>query len=469
VKPLLDNLIPRRIGTQVALLLVASILLAHLVTASVFYFLMPAPPFLAERIAAARLINLAGLLDNQADPNRRAELLQLALRLEPDLSILHGRPAPAPAPVQQRVLKALQVGGDSRIVIATAQTPGDMFKGGNATPTVAIQLAGDTMWLALSLPFGPHPSAIASPMIIATLLFFAIGLVLLSLWTARALTSPLRRFADSAGRFSLSVSDVPLAERGPTEIRGVARALNDMHERVRHLVEERTRTLVAIGHDLRTPITRMRLHVEAMESDRLSRPLLRELQTMQNLIHTVLCLVRDNGPNIAAQDTVRADLPSLVQTICDDFADAGRDLAFNGPSHLEIDCNPEQLARAITNLIDNALKYGQSVSVRILAAADNQFVSVEVEDDGPGIPDPEKSQVFEPFYRADAARTSDGTDSFGLGLSISQAIVRAHGGELELSNVEPHGLIARVRLPRHGLSPQATDNPTLHSPAAIGR
>jgi signal transduction histidine kinase len=151
----------------------------------------------------------------------------------------------------------------------------------------------------------------------------------------------------------------------------------------------------------------MRLHVEGMENDRLSRPLLRELQTMQNLIHTVLCLVRDNGPNITAQGTVRADLPSLVQTICDDFADAGRDLAFNGPSDLEIDCDPEQLSRAITNLIDNALKYGQSVSVRILPSADNQFVTVEVQDDGPGIPESEKNQVFEPFYRADAARTSN--------------------------------------------------------------
>lgn len=147
-------------------------------------------------------------------------------------------------------------------------------------------------------------------MLIATLLFFAIGIVLLSLWTVRALTSPLRRFADSAERFSLSASEVPLKERGPTEIRSVARALNDMHLRIRHLVEERTRTLVAIGHDLRTPITRMRLHVEAMESDSARRPLLRELQTMQNLIQTVLCLVRDNEPHIAPKVTVTTDLPS---------------------------------------------------------------------------------------------------------------------------------------------------------------
>jgi methyl-accepting chemotaxis protein len=260
VKSLLDYLIPRRIGTQVALLLVTSILLAHLVMTSVFYFLMPGPPFLAERIAAARLVNLASILDNQADPNKRAELLQLALRMEPDLSILHGRPAPSPAPVRARILEALQVDGDNRIVVGTAQTP-DQTSKRNAAPIVAIELAGDKTWLGLSLPFGPPPPAIASPMIIATVLFFAIGILLLSLWTARALTSPLRRFADSAERFSLSASEAPLAERGPTEIRGVARALNDMHQRIRHLVEERTRTLVAIGHDLRTPITRMRLHL----------------------------------------------------------------------------------------------------------------------------------------------------------------------------------------------------------------
>jgi signal transduction histidine kinase len=466
VKPLLDYLIPRRIGTQVAVLLVASILLAHLVATSVFYFLMPGPHFLAERIATTRLVNLASILDNQTDPNRRAELLQLALRMEPDLSILPGKPTPAPAPVRQRILKALQVGSDDRIVVGMAQTPDDTSKR-DATPVVAIELAGETVWLALSLPFGPPRPGIASPMLIATLLFFAIGILLLSLWTVRALTSPLRRFADSAERFSLSASEVPLEERGPTEIRRVAKALNDMHQRIRHLVEERTRTLVAIGHDLRTPITRMRLHVEAMESDTLRRPLLRELQTMQNLIQMVLSLMRDNGPHIAPK--VTADLPSLVQTICDDFADAGRSLKFNGPSHLEIDCDPEQLTRAITNLIDNALKYGHLVSVRILSSANDQFATIEVEDDGPGISDSEKRYVFEPFYRSDAARTFNETDSFGLGLSIAQTIVRAHGGELELSDAKPHGLIARIRLPRQCGRSQVTKVLTSHSLAAIGQ
>jgi signal transduction histidine kinase len=413
-------------------------------------------------------MNLASVLDNQADPNKRAELLQLALRMEPDLSILHGKPVPALAPVQQRALKALQVDRDSRIVIATVQTPDDTSKR-KTTPVFAIQLAGDTIWLAISLPFGPPRPGIASPMLIATLLFFAIGIVLLSLWTVRALTSPLRRFADSAERFSLSASEVPLEERGPAEIRSVAKALNDMHQRIRHLVDERTRTLVAIGHDLRTPITRMRLHVEAMESDTLRRPLLRELQTMQNLIQMVLSLVRDNGPHSAPKVTVTTDLPSLVQTICDDFVDAGRNLKFNGPSHLEVDCDPEQLTRAITNLVDNALKYGRLVWVRILSSANDQFVTIEVEDDGPGISDAEKRYVFEPFYRIDAARTFSKTDSFGLGLSIAQAIVRAHRGELQLSDAQPHGLIARIRLPRQCRRSQVTKVLTSHSLATTGR
>jgi signal transduction histidine kinase len=242
-----------------------------------------------------------------------------------------------------------------------------------------------------------------------------------------------------------------------------------MHQRIRHLVEERTRTLVAIGHDLRTPITRMRLHVEAMESDTLRRPLLRELQTMQNLIQMVLSLMRDNGPRIAPKVTVTTDLPSLVQTICDDFADAGRNLKFNGPSHLEIDCDPEQLTRAITNLIDNALKYGHLVSIRILSSANDQFATIEVEDDGPGISDSEKRYVFEPFYRSDAARTFNETDSFGLGLSIAQTIVRAHGGELELSDAQPHGLVARIRLPRQYERSQVTKILTSHSLAAISQ
>jgi signal transduction histidine kinase len=121
------------------------------------------------------------------------------------------------------------------------------------------------------------------------------------------------------------------------------------------------------------------------------------------------------------------------------------------------------------NLIDNALKYGDAATVRILPSPGDQSVALEVEDDGPGIPDSEKDQVFEPFYRSDAGRTSNGTDSFGLGLSIAQAIVRAHGGKLELSDAQPHGLIARIRLPRHQSSAQVTEVPTSRSLAATGR
>jgi signal transduction histidine kinase len=281
---------------------------------------------------------------------------------------------------------------------------------------------------------------------IGTLVFLASAMALLSFWAARALTSPLTRFAAAAEQFRLSGAQAPLAEHGATEVRTLARALNDMQTRIRRMVDERTRMLAAVGHDLRTPITRLRLRAEDIADQALRSAVLRDLDGMQALVHATLSFLRDQS---ARGRTVRTDLPSLVQSICDDFADLGGEIDFSGPARLEVDCDPDQLKRAIVNVIENGLKFGHRVAVRIHADADGAAV-IEVVDDGPGIPDAEKERVLEPFYRGDAARGSESRSSFGLGLTIARTIMDAHGGGLELRDAAPHGLIVRLTLPQAG-------------------
>jgi signal transduction histidine kinase len=267
----------------------------------------------------------------------------------------------------------------------------------------------------------------------------------LSWWAARQITAPLTRFADAAERFTTEAANAPLVESGPLEVRRATKALNDMQARVLKLVADRTRMLAAVSHDLRTPITRLRLRAEQIEKDELRMSILRDLATMQRLTHSALAFLRGQSePCVLA----KTELPSLVQTACDGFADIGREVTYSGPPHLYVTCEPEQLLRAVENLVDNSLKFGNSVAVTV--RQQGHVAAIEVRDDGPGIVNAEKVVVFEPFYRGDTARNLNNGESFGLGLSIAQNIVQRSGGRLELVDAAPTGLLARVLLPLAG-------------------
>ena len=244
-------------------------------------------------------------------------------------------------------------------------------------------------------------------------------------------------------RFTLGRNDAMLPESGPVEIVSAARAFNQMRERIQRMVEDRAQMLAAVSHDLRTPITRLRLRAEEIDSSSLRRQVIRDLDSMQIMIRAALSFLREQATRVRQ---TRIDLPSLIQTVCDDCADAGRQVSFESSGHAYVMGDPDQLARAITNLVENGLKFGKAVSITTSLSA-GSTVDIEVRDDGPGIPDTEKSRVLEPFYRGDQARNLDGQDSFGLGLSISRVIAEAHSGSLSLHDAAPHGLIARLTLP----------------------
>jgi signal transduction histidine kinase len=275
-----------------------------------------------------------------------------------------------------------------------------------------------------------------------TLLFAIISVTLLGLWAARALTAPLSSFAKAAESFSLNGAAAPLPERGPEEIRSVAKALNRMRERITTLIDDRTRMLAAISHDLRTPITRMRLRSEFIEDDMHRSRMLRDLDQMRSMLESVLSFLRDDRK---LESMTLADIATTLQLVTDQFADMGHKVAYDGPEHAMATVRPDDLHRSITNLVENAVRYGAEATIRLRMSSDT--ATIEIEDDGPGISDVRKDVMMEPFVRGDDARNMDETTGFGLGLSIAHGIVQAHGGELSLNDRQPHGLMVRIRLP----------------------
>lgn len=290
-------------------------------------------------------------------------------------------------------------------------------------------------------PPGPPTRTFIGPLIF-TVLFMVITTTLLLLWAARALRTPLSGFAAAAESFSLESDVTALPEQGPEEVRAVARAFNRMRDRIRKLVDDRTRMLAAMGHDLRTPITRLRLRSEFIADDELRRQVLRDLDQMKAMTEGVLSFLRD-GHAHGTKTTV--DLASVLQTVCDEYADMGHAVSYAGPDHATVLARPDDLQRAVTNLVDNAVRHGTATVVRLTVTPAR--TTIDVEDDGPGIPDERKAAMLEAFVRGEEARTMDDRSGFGLGLSIARAIAEGHGGSLSLHDRAPHGLIARITLP----------------------
>lgn len=266
--------------------------------------------------------------------------------------------------------------------------------------------------------------------------------LLLSIYAVRWIIAPLAAVAEAALSFGRSPRDDKIISRtGPREIIQVSDALNEMRTRIRALLDDRTRMLAAISHDLRTPLTRLRLRVERVDDGGLRDSMTGDLVQISRMLDETLDYLREDGKSEAMS---RVDLPSLLQTICWDFTDVGDPVTYKGPARLAWSVRPRALTRAITNIVENGIKHGSTVTVTLRAAPCG--VEIEVADDGPGIPAALHDKVFEPFFKADNAR-SENNAGFGLGLSIAQDIVKRHGGDINLLVREPVGLTVQVALP----------------------
>ena len=280
---------------------------------------------------------------------------------------------------------------------------------------------------------------------ILTVMVLSVPVMLLMVWAGTVLVSPLAALAGGAERFSRNLAAPPVDERGPAEVRVVARTMNRMRDRIQKLVTDRSQALAAIGHDMRTPLTRLRLRVESSSDLDQKHSMMADVLTLEIMINSTLKFLRGQQQKTNWENI---DIAVLVQTILSEFEDAGFRVSYAGPLRLAATCDRDLLKRAVSNIVDNALKYGGSARVDV-RSLDPESFEVIVSDHGPGITPDQREAVLQPFYRADAARSLEGGDGFGMGLAIVKEVVERHSGSIELTDNYPGGLVVTLRLPRH--------------------
>ncbi|AYV47711.1 histidine kinase [Caulobacter flavus] len=303
---------------------------------------------------------------------------------------------------------------------------------------VAALRVADGRWVTLQ----PKPEGFPNSWQRRVLLWFLVSFAVVGpvgYLFARRLVAPLAGFADAAEALGRDPSSPVLAAHGPAEIGRAARAFNQMQARLTRFINDRTAMIGAISHDLRTPLTRMRFRLERA-SPALRREIGQDIDQMEAMINSVLAFMRESAEAGARQ---HVDLRSLIECVVDDAEITGGDVVLEPGTAPQVEIDVLGLQRVFTNLVDNAVKYGDSARVRLYVDGDEAVT--EIRDRGPGMSEDELGRVFTPFYRSVAARTST-KQGVGLGLATSRTTVRAHGGEIRLSNTG-EGLMAQVRLP----------------------
>lgn len=319
--------------------------------------------------------------------------------------------------------------------------------------SISFQLPNDKRWLNISYTLA-QPNPFRSVTFPIAFFVMATSTCFLTIWGVKRLIAPVSTLAAAAERLGQDVNAPPLSETGPLEIAKAARAFNIMSSRIHRFVTDRTQLLLAIGHDLRTPITRLKLRAEFIEDDALRTKFLADLDEIEVMIRATLAFGRDNARH---EPTTALDIASLLETIIDEMREAYPDkqekIVLQEPlPKITVCAKPLGLKRALRNLMENALLYGGNVRVNLQThytsshdLQDGEKVAILIEDDGPGLKEETLEQVFEPFFRIETSRNR-ATGGTGLGLSIARNIIRGQGGDIILQNRSPHGLCAIVTL-----------------------
>ena len=300
----------------------------------------------------------------------------------------------------------------------------------------------DDQWVRISAVHESDTPPALPAELITNLLLTLIIVSAVVMIAVRQATKPLKHLATAADTLGHNLDAPPLAEEGPTETRRAARAFNRMQSRIKRLVDERARALAAVSHDLRTPLTRLRLRAELVDDEQLRDQMAADLNAMSAMIDATLDYLRGLQDSEVARPI---DMNALLQSLAEDAEVLGRKIGVEGTATCPYTGHLTALRRALQNLIDNAIKYGHGALIRI--EDDGATLRLIVEDDGPGIPPAELDRVTEPFYRPDASRSRE-TRGVGLGLSIVKDVALMHGGEILLANRTQGGLCATLVLPR---------------------
>jgi signal transduction histidine kinase len=269
-----------------------------------------------------------------------------------------------------------------------------------------------------------------------------VAVVVVSLVAVRWATRPLNALADAADELGRDIHRPPLPEKGPEEVSRAARAFNTMQARLARYIRDRTRVLAAMSHDLKTPITRLRLRAELLEELQVRAKFTKDLDEMESMVGATLDFLRGQESGERVQPV---DVMALLESLQADMAEMGGPVTIEGGAKAPYPGRPQALKRCLANLLENAVKYGKSA--RVVVDDNDARLEIRVQDEGTGLPQAELEKVFEPFYRVEGSRSRE-TGGTGLGLTIARSVAEAHGGALSLHNRPEGGLEAQLTLPR---------------------
>jgi signal transduction histidine kinase len=432
----------RSILLQVGGLLIICQMCAHLLTIGFMLWRFERPDLLsATSVSTVQAVGFYDVLA-KSQPSERVAVEAAIKRAFPTVTVVDGDNVQSTANNPERrgtmyagLRKAVPRLTDKTTLIR--DTPN-----GSAGELIAISL-GDGTSLIFDPQAGNPRVNFSRAIILLFLTMLVLPLAVLALWGVKMLTAPLRRLAMSAEQFSIDLDPTPFPVKGPAEIMKLSHVFNTMKGRIRQLVDSRARMLAAVSHDLRTPLTRLRLRAEGLVEGEDRERMIKDVETMDKMIGQALSYLRDEASSSIRE---RVDVATLLSSVCNDFADMGRDARFSGPRNIVLECEPDLLTRAISNLVDNAIKFGGKAIVTLDTPSSSKIM-IRVDDEGPGLSDENKVKAFEPFSRGDQARGTKETEGFGLGLAIVKQIIDRHHGEITLHDRQPTGLRVEITLP----------------------
>jgi signal transduction histidine kinase len=295
-------------------------------------------------------------------------------------------------------------------------------------------------WIVVQTRTGDKPPRFGGWLIGQTLILYVIVLLPL-LWVGRRLARPLKQLTNSAEQFARTGAADPVDERGPGDVRQLTTAFNAMRARIVAMLDEKDRMLGAIGHDLRTPLASLRVRAESVEDDGERARMSETIDEMNRMLEDILSLARAGRSAEAPQ---KVDLSSLADAVVDDFVELGSPVEMIDSARTVTSVRPQQIRRALRNLIENAIVYGERARVSVVREAG--LIRLIVADDGPGIAEDRMAEMMEPFTRLEGSRNRE-TGGAGLGLALVRAIATEHQGVLRLANGAGGGLEASLDLP----------------------
>jgi signal transduction histidine kinase len=335
---------------------------------------------------------------------------------------------------------APELGADGLVIGASSQGVQDPH-----LAVISMRLP-DQSWVNVSLlSWSPRPTDIHGTLLSTSLM--AVGALVIALLLVRSQTRPLSTFVKAAERIAHVRGVKPVEEEGPREVRALATAFNDMQRRITRLIDDRTHALAAVSHDLKTPITRLRFRAEEMKDASLRAAVASDLDEMERMIDQTLAYLKEERGD---EEVKPVDLVAILETVTDDVTDQGGEARLQGSGAAIVSGRRLALKRAFANLIGNAVKYGRRAETRVEDGPDQ--VRVTISDEGPGMAVEDRERALQPFVRLEPSRNSE-TGGFGLGLTIADAVIRGHGGSLQLSNGAQRGLVVSVVLPKRQLQP----------------